>query len=55
MANTDQFHVLECGSIIMESAEVDYVANNRGGDLRSFRDWSDRPPDLQEHTHDAQG
>src|ERR1035437_5314951 len=27
-----------------------YDADCRGGDLRSFRNWSDRPPDLQEHT-----
>ena len=55
MANTDQFRVLECGTIIVESAEVDYDPDNRGGDLRNFRYWSDRPPDLQEHTDDAQG
>jgi hypothetical protein len=55
MTNTEQFCVLECGTIVVESAEVDYDASNRGDDLRSFRYWSDRPPDLQEHTHDAQG
>ncbi|SPF39739.1 hypothetical protein SBA1_290099 [Candidatus Sulfotelmatobacter kueseliae] len=36
-------------------AEVAYDANCCGGDLRSFRNWPDRPPDLQEHTYHAPG
>ena len=55
MTNTDQFRALECGTIIVECAKVDYDADNRDGDLRSFRYLSDRLPDLKEHTHDAQG
>lgn len=55
MTNTDQFRVVECGTIVVESAEGDYDANNRGGDLRSLRSWPDRPPDLQRHTYHAQG
>ena len=55
MTNTDQFRVQECGTIVVESAVIDYDTNNRGGNLWSFCYWSDRPPDLQEHTHDAQG
>jgi len=30
MTNIDQFRVLECGSILMESVEVDYGVDNRG-------------------------
>ena len=26
-----------------------YDVDNRGGDLRSFRNWSDPPPSLQKH------
>ena len=33
MTDTDQFRVLECGTIVVESAERDYDANKRGGDL----------------------
>ena len=31
--------------------EVTHGADGRGGDFRSFRSWSDCPPDLQEHPH----
>jgi CheY-like chemotaxis protein len=44
----------ENGREAVEKAKLLH-ADNRGGDLRSFRCWSDRPPDLQEHTHHAQG
>jgi hypothetical protein len=39
----------------LESAEVAYDADNRGSDLRSLRNWSDPPPDLQEHADNAKG
>ena len=55
MTNIDQFRVLECGIVLVEPAEVDYGADDRGSDLWSVRYWSDRPLDLQEHTLDAQG